>query len=86
MNKIELISKYNIYGRQAISLNQHINAIKANIWISKNSSDRQCNAKSLLGLLSLGIKKDEKIIIKTDSEDYSYIFDLISKMVEGDFE
>lgn len=37
------------------------------IWIEKD--ERKANAKSLLGLLSLGIRKDEKINLIVEGED-----------------
>lgn len=59
-------------GRNATKFNQGINTIKGNIWI--RDMDKECNAKSLLGLLSLGIRKDREVYIETDSSDYESVF------------
>lgn len=71
-----------LYGRNATKFNQNINSIKENIWI--RDIDKECNAKSLLGLLSMGLKKDKEVYIKTDSSNYKFIFcqvkDIISSL------
>lgn len=69
-------------GRNATKFNQGINTIKGNIWI--RDTDKECNAKSLLGLLSMGLKKDKEVHIETDSSNYKLIFcqvkDIISSL------
>ncbi|HHV30278.1 HPr family phosphocarrier protein [Acetivibrio mesophilus] len=40
---------------------------KSNVWIEKG--ERKANAKSLLGLLSLGVGKGSKIMLITEGED-----------------
>lgn len=40
---------------------------KSSIWIEK--AERKTNAKSLLGLLSLGIGSGEKIVLSAEGED-----------------
>ena len=43
------------------------NNFKSSIWIEKD--ERKANGKSLLGLLSLGIGTDSKVMITADGED-----------------
>lgn len=78
----EYISSKNIYGREAIKLSQELGKLDGEINISKTEEDRVCNAKSLLGVLSLGIEKGDKILISTDSKDYNCIFNIIKTIVE----
>ncbi|HOJ12702.1 MAG TPA: HPr family phosphocarrier protein [Clostridiales bacterium] len=40
---------------------------KSSIWIEKD--ERKANAKSLLGLLSLGIGEGDKVILTAEGED-----------------
>lgn len=42
-------------------------SFKSSIWVEKG--ERKANAKSLLGLLSLGIGKGVKVVITADGED-----------------
>lgn len=53
--------------RPATFFIQKANTFKSSIWIE--SSDRRANAKSLLGVLSLGIKKGDSITIIAEGED-----------------
>lgn len=46
---------------------QKASTFKSSIWIEKD--ERKANAKSLLGLLSLGVANGNKIIITAEGED-----------------
>lgn len=46
---------------------QKASSFKSSIWIEKD--ERKANAKSLLGLLSLGIGHNAKVILTVDGED-----------------
>ncbi|MCX7708224.1 MAG: HPr family phosphocarrier protein [Clostridia bacterium] len=53
--------------KQAAMLIQKVSGYKSAIWIEKE--ERKANAKSLLGLLSLGIANGMKIVIRAEGED-----------------
>ena len=53
--------------RPATFFIQKANAFKSSVWVE--SSDRRANAKSLLGVLSLGIKKGDTVTIMAEGED-----------------
>ena len=46
---------------------QKATGYEANIWITKG--ERKANGKSLLGVLSLGIKGDQVILLTADGND-----------------
>lgn len=75
----EMIMPCNLYGRNATIFNKGINNVKANIWISY--LDKECNAKSLLGVLSMGLKKNAKVSIKTDSTEYKNVLNDIKDVL-----
>ena len=56
-----------LHARPATFFIQKSNEFKSSIWIEKE--DRKVNAKSLLGVLSLGITKGTEIKIITDGVD-----------------
>ena len=56
-----------LHARPATFFIQKANSYKASIWIEKE--DRRVNAKSLLGVLSMGIVKGTVITIIADGED-----------------
>lgn len=53
--------------KQAAMFIQKASNYKSSIWIEKD--ERRANAKSLLGLLSLGIACGSKVVIIADGED-----------------
>lgn len=77
-----LVAPCGLYGRNAIKLNQILNKVDGEIWIEKRGLDRKCNAKSILGLLSLGIEKGEEITISTMSPNYELVFNNIDNIIK----
>ncbi len=59
------------------------NTYQSSIWIEKD--DWRVNAKSLLGVLSLGISKGTKITIIADGADEADAINGLSELIEGDF-
>ncbi len=56
-----------LHARPAMFFVQKANSYKSYIWVE--NGDRKVNAKSLLGVLSLGIAKDMDITIIADGPD-----------------
>ena len=56
-----------LHARPATFFIQKANEFKSSIWIEKD--DRRVNAKSLLGVLSLGIAQDVSVNIIADGPD-----------------
>ena len=68
-----------LYGRNATIFNHDVNNIDGNIWIQY--SDKECNAKSLLGLLSLGLKSGTDYNMKiTDTNSSLYYKNAVTKI------
>ena len=53
--------------RPATLFIQKANAFESSVWIE--SSDRRANGKSLLGVLSLGVKKGDTVTIMAEGDD-----------------
>ena len=58
-----------LYNRQATYFIQKANEFKSSIWVEVE--DRKINAKSLLGVLSMGITKGTRISIIAEGPAYS---------------
>ena len=56
-----------MHARPATAFVQKANEFKSSIWIEKD--ERHVNAKSLLGVLSMGIVQDTEITIIADGVD-----------------
>ena len=68
MIKKEIIFPFYLISRRAVALAQKVQEItKRPFFIEK--SERRVNAKSLLGLLSLGVKENDKVFLISDDED-----------------
>ena len=83
----KIISVKNIIGlhaRPATFFIQKANEFKSAIWVEKD--DRRVNAKSLLGILSLGITKDSPITIVADGIDEVVAVDSLIALIERNFE
>jgi phosphocarrier protein len=65
--EVIVINDVGLHARPATFFIQKANSYKASIWIEKD--DRRVNAKSLLGVLSMGIVKGTAITIIADGED-----------------
>lgn len=67
--EITIVNDVGLHARPATFFIQKANTYKASIWIEKD--DRRVNAKSLLGVLSMGIVKGTDITIIADGVDES---------------
>ena len=77
MLKIRLV----LHARPATFFIQKANEFKSSIWVEKE--ERRVNAKSLLGVLSLGIGAALTIRIIADGADEQVIVDGLIKLVES---
>lgn len=72
-----------LHARPATFFIQKANEFKASIWVEKE--ERRVNAKSLLGVLSLGIVGGTPIKIIADGSDEQQAVDGLVKLVESGF-
>ena len=69
MVKQELVlnNSVGLHARPATFFIQKANEYKSSIWVEKK--DRRVNAKSLLGVLSLGVAPGDTVLLSADGED-----------------
>lgn len=72
-----------LHARPATFFVQKANCFKSSIWVEKE--DCRVNAKSLLGVLSLGISKGTVITIIADGQDENEAVEALAALVESDF-
>jgi len=79
---IEISNTVGLHARPATYFIQKANSYRSSIWVE--NSDRRANAKSLLGILSLGISKGDIITILADGVDEAEAVDgLVALIVAG---
>lgn len=72
-----------LHARPATFFIQKANSFKSSIWVERE--DRRINAKSLLGVLSLGIVKGMTITIIADGPDENEAVDGLAALVDTGF-
>ena len=80
---VTITNDIGLHARPATFFIQKANAYKSSIWIEKD--ERKVNAKSLLGVLSLGIAKGMTISIIADGQDESSAIDGLVELIQTGF-
>lgn len=73
-----------LHAKPATYFIQKANEFQSGIWVEKD--ERRVNAKSLLGILSLGIVQNTDITLIADGADEKTAVDALIALVESDFE
>lgn len=81
--EVTVQNQVGLHARPATFFIQKSNEFKSSIWVEKD--DRRVNAKSLLGVLSLGITKGMEITIITDGTDEKAAIEALEKLIESNF-
>ena len=76
---VTIVNDVGLHARPATFFIQKANSYKSSIWIEKE--DRRVNAKSLLGVLSMGIVKGTVVTIIADGVDEAEAIDGIEKLI-----
>jgi len=72
-----------LHARPATFFIQKANEFKSSIWVEKE--ERRVNAKSLLGVLSLGIVKGTAVTLIAEGVDESAAVATLAELVESNF-
>lgn len=83
VKEVKVQNQVGLHARPATFFIQKANEFKAAIWVEKE--ERRVNAKSLLGVLSLGIVGGTDIRIISDGVDEQSAVDSLVKLVESGF-
>ncbi len=72
-----------LHARPATFFIQKANSYKSSIWVEKE--DRRVNAKSLLGVLSLGIVKGMTVTLIADGSDEAEALAGLDELIQSGF-
>ena len=81
--EVVINNQVGLHARPATFFIQTANEFKSSIWIEKD--ERRVNAKSLLGVLSLGIVKGTSVKILADGVDESAAIATLSELIDSNF-
>lgn len=83
IKEVVVQNQVGLHARPATFFIQKANEYKSNIWVEKD--DRRVNAKSLLGVLSLGITKGLNITIGAEGSDEEQAVSELSDLITSNF-
>ncbi len=81
--EIEVRNPEGLHARPATFFIHKANTFKSSIWVE--NGDRRANAKSLLGVLSLGIGKETNITIIADGADEEIAVNELAALIATGF-
>ena len=82
-HNITVSNSVGLHARPATFFVQKANSFKSSIWVEKE--DCRVNAKSLLGVLSLGISKGTAITLIADGADEGEAVAALVALIDGEF-
>ena len=80
---VTIVNSIGLHARPATFFIQKANEFKSTIWVEKD--EQRVNAKSLLGVLSLGIIKGSTIDLIADGTDEKDAVDALVELISSDF-
>ena len=83
MKETMVNNQVGLHARPATFFIQKANEFKSSIWVEKE--DRRVNAKSLLGVLSLGIVKGTAINLIADGPDEEAAIKALVELIDSEF-
>lgn len=83
MKETMVNNQVGLHARPATFFIQKANEFKSSIWVEKD--DRRVNAKSLLGVLSLGIVKGTAINLIADGPDEEAAINALVELINSEF-
>ncbi len=83
MKEAVVNNQVGLHARPATFFIQKANEFKSSIWVEKD--ERRVNAKSLLGVLSLGIVKGTEVTLIADGPDEETAVTALVDLISSDF-
>ena len=83
MKEATVNNQVGLHARPATFFIQKANEFKSSIWVEKD--ERRVNAKSLLGVLSLGIVKGTSINLIADGPDEKEAVEALIELISSNF-
>lgn len=83
VKEVTINNQVGLHARPATFFIQKANEFKSSIWVEKD--ERRVNAKSLLGVLSLGIVKGTTVSLIADGADEQAAVEQLVELVSSDF-
>ena len=83
-SEVTIKNSVGLHARPATFFIQKANSFKSSIWVERE--DRRVNAKSLLGVLSLGIVKGMEITLVADGPDEEAALEALTPLIDSELD
>ena len=83
-SEVTIKNSVGLHARPATFFIQKANSFKSSIWVERE--DRRVNAKSLLGVLSLGIVKGMEITLEADGPDEEAALEALTTLIDSELD
>lgn len=83
---IEITNKYGLHARASTRLAQLAQSYHSNILISRVTGDQEVDAKSVLGILSLGAEHGEVVRIRISGTDAQDAMEAVTRLFRNRFD
>jgi len=84
VKQVLIQNQVGLHARPVTFFIQKANEFKCSIWIEKEN--RKVNAKSLLGVLSLGVARGTSVTLSAEGADEKEAIDALEALIESNFE
>jgi phosphotransferase system HPr (HPr) family protein len=82
---VEISNKFGLHARASTRLAQLAKQFQSAIRLSRTDSDEEVDAKSILGILTLGAERGQILRIKATGEDAHAAMDALVELVKLNF-
>lgn len=82
---IGVSNKYGLHARASTRLAQVAQRFRAAIYVSREGSSEEVDAKSILGILTLGAEKGQKLRIRASGDDAGDALQAVVDLFEKNF-
>ena len=84
LQEVEIINKLGLHARASSKLTQLASQFQCEVWVSRNQ--RRVNAKSIMGLITLGVLCNTTIKISATGADETAAVEALVKLIDNRFE
>ena len=82
---LEISNKHGLHARASTRLAQLAQQYDCAVSIARDGHSDEVDAKSILGILTLGVEMGQKLRLRTSGEDAEDAMDALAQLIEGKF-
>ena len=84
--EIEIVNTYGLHARASTKLTELANGFSSEILVSRPDEGDEVDAKSILGILTLGVAKGQMLQVRVIGDDAEAAMDAVIALIERKFD